>query len=216
MYYKTKNNIDYNYTFLLANPSQKDRPLCFVIINDFTFNKNYKDTVNYDTLTFSLERYCENYFNGKKQKIEQPAWRQLKEGMIIDFRIYGIKTIEDTQSSLVFQEYFYVNQPSVDMNGHKDVSCIPYHQHLFETTKVRGYSDVRKLLQYEGDDTPLYENNPKNNKKKIKMPIYTLKDGTKSTYNFDNYLEGGILNYILEYRLNDWTVEYYDPIINHY
>jgi hypothetical protein len=173
---------------------------------DFT-----RDNANYDSLKFTMGQFLKTHYNYSRKLVlmEDPNWNLLKEGLIIDLVV-----VDDNARE--FEEYFYIKTITRSGECEFSIDCIPIHQQLFDTLKLRGYNNTRKLLDYasisgnaRGEQTITY-------------PDYSDLEDNKHTimangqYIAEDYLKGGIMNYIVQEVLKGtWTIDYYDTSLNH-
>lgn len=158
------------------------------------FTRKFND---YDELTVSIPKKVSVYSSKKgsygSHTINNPAWDKTISGSIILVMIYD-------GNKNIFSEYFTVSDFILSSEqSTKDLSCIAAHQSLFNRLNLSGYEQIRKLYEYDTNYT----------------------NGT--SFDINDNTSGGILNYILEYKLgnknyssskNFWKVTYYDEALN--
>ena len=202
----------YNYLLILRNPNKE--ALGILPYTDFSFTNKFND---YNEISFTLNKLL--YSQQIKENYKLPAWDKLKAGQIIEMQVNDGLYLD---SQTVYKEYFSLQQPAWSDSdlGNQSISfsCVAAHQDWFNRLRIRGYSDTRQLfnceLSEDGVPTEI---------------VYTDYNdgGRKTTYLINKINCGGVLNYLLDYVLNEgftrnntgkypsdasvWKVVYYDP-----
>lgn len=170
----------YIYDLVLCKSNKE--PICFIPYDEssFSFTRNWHDA---NSVSFNVNKYIQDY-NGKQIN---PAWKQLNKSLLIHLYIREYHPTTNFTDQVKYEELFYINSAEYNADDQtKSISAESWHKVHFENIKLRGYEQTRKLYDYELVDG-IYE------------PV---------KYDVNDFLKGGILNYIIEYKLPNWTVEY--------
>lgn len=182
----------YVYDLILCKTNRE--PICFIPYSDLSFTGNYH---NYNSISFTIEKYIADG-NGKKINM---AWKLLKQSLLVKLYKREYTPVNTFNDQIVYQEFFYLNTPTYNSDNQSlNVTADSWHKVHFENIKIRGYEQTRKLYDYtisaDSSGDPIYN------------PV---------KYDPNDILTGGILNYIQEYKLPNWTIEYdYDYLSNSY
>lgn len=181
-------------------------PIAVIQYENLGFTCKFDD---YDELSFTVPRFLYDRFN--KSTIDNKTWFTLRAGLKVRLDIFE-------QSGLiwkpVFSELFAIQQPTLsesrDSNS-QQWSCVALHQLLFNKMKIRGYEDTRKLVE----PNKVGQNGTTALTATPNIPYKPIADNqstqtVEGTYKFNDNTNGGILDYVLEFILPDWSIAYYD------
>lgn len=158
---------------------------------EFSITNNYS-TFNEINLTIQKKTTLRSInTNIEKNIIENPAWKIATTGAVV-----LVKALDG--NDVVYEEYFKVSSDDMSLDETtKNLTCQSMTQYVFNHVKLRGYDAIRKLYEYDYNKS--YSSGVK----------FDLKDNTT----------GGVLNYIIEYCLNNpnysisdnqWKVTFFD------
>jgi hypothetical protein len=165
-------NKNCHYELILCDSKRNE--IGMISYTDLTFNARFD---SFNELNFVLSYYQNGCTNIKDKNYD------LTKGLLQV--LMNIKE-DDT---VIYSEYFVINKPTKSSNDTitKSIDCISYAEYIFNSKRLRGYKDTRKLYDYVNQ------------------------------YNFSDNSKGGLLNLLLtNYLYDTWSIGYLNPVLNIY